>query len=92
MKEKSAPPASKKQLTFELALHELEEITQTLEQGKDSLESSIKLYERGVFLKDFCQQKLQEAEGKWQMLQKKPNGDVEAKELPSSPQKNIFDA
>lgn len=92
MKEKSASASASntKEITFELALQELEEITQTLEQGKDSLENSIKLYERGVFLKDFCQNKLQEAEGKWQVLQKKSNGEVEAKELTTS-QKNIFD-
>ena len=57
-------------LTFEKALAELEEITEKLEDGKESLEASMKLYEHGLALKEFCEQKLKEAEGKWMMLKK----------------------
>jgi exodeoxyribonuclease VII small subunit len=67
-----------KDLTFETALKELEEITRKLEEGKHSLEDSMELYERGVLLKDFCEKKLKEAEGKWMILKKKPGGEVEA--------------
>jgi len=70
-----------KDLTFETALKELEEITRSLEDGKESLEKSMELYERGVLLKSFCEGKLKEAEGKWTILRKKGNGQVEAEEI-----------
>lgn len=74
----------KTELSFEDALNELEDITARLEQGKDSLETSMQLYEKGVFLKDFCQEKLKEAEGKWKVLRKKKNGEVVSEEIDSS--------
>ncbi len=70
-------------LTFEKALAELEEITDKLEDGKESLEDSMKLYEYGLALKEFCEQKLKEAEGKWLMLKKQKDGSVVAEELPN---------
>lgn len=70
-------------LTFEKALAELEEITEKLEDGKESLEESMKIYEQGLKLKEFCEQKLKEAEGKWLMLKKQKDGTVAAEEIPS---------
>lgn len=70
-------------LTFEKALADLEEITEKLEDGKESLEASMKLYEHGLLLKDFCEQKLKEAEGKWLMLKKQKDGSVSAEEVPN---------
>jgi len=70
-------------LTFEKALTELENITEKLEDGKESLEESMKLYEYGLLLKDFCDQKLKEAEGKWLMLKKQKDGKVTAEEIPN---------
>ena len=40
-----------KELTFEQALSELEEIVEKLEQGDIDLEDSIDIYERGTLLK-----------------------------------------
>jgi len=68
-------------LVFEEALKELEEIAGILEEGKESLEKSIELYEKGVLLKEFCEKKLKEAEGKWMVLKKKKNGEVVAEEI-----------
>ena len=73
--------AGTKNLKFEEALEELEEITQRLESGKDSLEESMQLYEKGMQLKSFCEEKLKEAEGKWIILQKKKDGSVGSKEI-----------
>ncbi|MBS0616830.1 MAG: exodeoxyribonuclease VII small subunit [Spirochaetes bacterium] len=70
-------------ITFEKALAELEEITEKLEDGKESLEASMQLYEYGLLLKEFCEQKLKEAEGKWLMLKKQKDGTVSAEEIPS---------
>lgn len=53
---------------FETALAELEELVETLEQGDISLDESLKQFERGVQLTRSCQQALQEAEQKVQVL------------------------
>ena len=47
-----------KNLTFEEALSELEEIVEKLEQGDIDLEDSIDIYERGTLLKNHCEKKL----------------------------------
>lgn len=65
---------SKKNVTFEDALTQLETITRQLESGQESLEESMKLYEKGIELKEVCEKKLQEAEGKWQILRNKATG------------------
>jgi exodeoxyribonuclease VII small subunit len=61
VKAESAPV---EQLSFELALRELEEIVGRLEQGEVDLEESIALYERGQILKVHCEKKLKAAEGR----------------------------
>jgi len=53
-----------KHLKFEDALKRLEEITDKLETGDLSLEESLKLYQEGIKLKEWCYKYLQEAEGK----------------------------
>lgn len=57
------PPAS-----FEAALQELESIVQTLEGGGAPLEESLKAYERGTGLLNFCQTTLGQAEQKIRIL------------------------
>lgn len=49
-------------LTFEAALTELENIVRTLESGAAPLDESIATYERGVALKQHCEQKLAAAQ------------------------------
>ncbi|MFK7802260.1 MAG: exodeoxyribonuclease VII small subunit [Anaerolineae bacterium] len=50
------------EITFEDALRELEGSVSKLEEGNLSLEESLKIYERGRALSDFCQQYLEKAE------------------------------
>lgn len=69
-------------LTFEKALAQLEAITEKLEDGKESLETSMQLYEQGLALKEFCDRKLKEAEGKWLILRKQKDGTVAAEQIP----------
>lgn len=57
--------------TFESALHRLEEITQELEEGELSLENSLKKFDEGIKLADFCNEKLNEAKAKVELLLKK---------------------
>ena len=48
----------KNEKTFENALQRLEEIAQLLENEETPLEDSIQLFEEGIELKDFCEEKL----------------------------------
>jgi exodeoxyribonuclease VII small subunit len=59
---------------FEKALDELEQLVETMERGELSLEDSLKCFEHGIELTRTCQQALQEAEQKVQMLVKKQGG------------------
>jgi exodeoxyribonuclease VII small subunit len=61
--------------TFEAALKQLEEIVQRLEKGELTLEESLALYEQGIRLSRFCHGKLEEAEGKIEMLLKDARGE-----------------
>ena len=51
----------KKENNFESALKRLEEISDLLENDDTSLEDSIKLFEEGIELKEFCEEKLKSA-------------------------------
>jgi exodeoxyribonuclease VII small subunit len=61
---------------FEQALKELEEIVLRLEKGELALEESLKLYEEGIRLSRICHTKLEEAEGKIEILLKDGRGDL----------------
>mgnify|MGYP006131660429 CR=1 FL=1 len=51
-----------KEITFEENLKELEIIVEQLESGDVDLEKSVKLYERGMILKNQCTEKLKKIE------------------------------
>ena len=51
-------------LSFEEALEELENITESFEDGDSTLENAVNLYNRGVVLKKHCEKKLKEAKKK----------------------------
>lgn len=56
------------ELSFELALKELETIVGRLEQGEVDLDESIALYERGQALKAHCESKLKAAESRLEKI------------------------
>ena len=58
----------KKTPTFEASLAELEQWVSQLEQGEITLEESLAAFERGITLTRTCQQALQTAEQKVQIL------------------------
>jgi len=64
------------QPSFEAALKQLEEIVQRLEKGELPLEDSLKLYEDGVRLSRLCHAKLEEAEGRIEVLIKDARGEL----------------
>lgn len=55
-------------ITFEAAMTRLEAVVRALEDGKTSLEESMKLYEEGVALVRVCSGKLDEAERRVKVL------------------------
>ena len=63
---------------FEDALNKLEKIVSKLEEGDIPLEESLKLFEEGIRLSQFCNQKLDEAEKKVEILLKDKNGMIKA--------------
>jgi exodeoxyribonuclease VII small subunit len=62
---------------FETALQRLEEIVRKLDSGDLPLASLLEVYEEGVTLSRFCQTKLEEAERKIEILNKKADGTLE---------------
>ncbi len=62
--------------SFEQALKELEEAADRLESGDLGLDDSIKEFEKGIKLARYCQQKLEEAERKIEILQKGADGEI----------------
>ncbi len=70
----AAKTASVEDLSFEVALRELEDIVARLEQGQVDLEDSIALYERGNALKAHCEQKLKSAELRLEKIVLGPDG------------------
>ena len=61
--------------SFEQALQQLEQIVQKLEKGELPLEDSLKLYEDGIRLSRLCHAKLEEAEGRIEVLLKDARGE-----------------
>ena len=65
---------------FESAVAELDAIVRKMEEGDQTLEKSMELYERGLQLSRFCHAKLEEAERRIEIL----NERGELKAAPSS--------
>lgn len=65
------------QFDFEKALLELEQLVNKMEEGELSLEESLISFEKGISLTRECQQALQSAEQRIQLLIER-NGQVEA--------------
>lgn len=63
--------------TFEQNLKELEQVVAALEKGDLDLETAIKSFEKGIELSKICNQKLDEAEKKINVLVKKDDEIVE---------------
>jgi exodeoxyribonuclease VII small subunit len=59
--------------TFAAALTRLETVVQELEGGEVGLEEALALFEEGVRLISFCNEKLEEAEGKIKLLLQENN-------------------
>ncbi len=69
--------------TFESALGKLEQITTDLEAGELGLDKSLKKFEEGVQLVEFCNKRLEEARSQVELLQKN-TGELTAVPFPES--------
>ncbi len=63
-----------KDVSFEDALAQLEQIVRRLEAGDVPLEDSIRIYERGAALKAHCEKKLKDAERQVEKIVLGPDG------------------
>ena len=70
-----------KNLKFEQAMAQLEKMVEALTAGDLSLEDSLKVFEEGMELTQFCEQKLNDAEGKVEMLMKDQSGKKTARKI-----------
>jgi len=76
---KTAEPQRKGE--FEKSLARLEEVVKRLESTDLSLDEAMKLFEEGVKLSRECQEQLEEAEGKVEILLKKADGKIAAEQF-----------
>ena len=63
--------------SFESSLKRLEEIVESLEQGKVSLDEAVQLYEEGIELSRACAERLKATELRIRKLSKSVGGDFE---------------
>ena len=80
MAEDSIPPEIR-QMSFEQALEELQQIVARLEKGEGQLDQAIDSYKRGSELKLHCENKLREAKQQIEKISLGPDGDVETEPL-----------
>lgn len=69
--------------TFEIALSRLEQIVTLLEKGDLSLDDSLRLYEEGIARARHCQERLDEAESKIEVLTQDARRVIEKTSPPS---------
>ena len=78
MSEEAGTHADIEDMTFEVALRELESIIERLESGDIELEESIAKYERGEALKAHCETLLKKAEARVEKITLKADGSAGA--------------
>ncbi|MEZ8221267.1 Exodeoxyribonuclease VII small subunit [Candidatus Fervidibacteria bacterium JGI MDM2 JNZ-1-D12] len=74
-------PEQNETLTFEQAMARLEEIVRLLESGELSLDETVRLYEEGQRLRQFCEQKLNDAEKRIKMVTLADDGTIRINEF-----------
>ncbi|MDQ0161399.1 exodeoxyribonuclease VII small subunit [Bacillus alveayuensis] len=69
-----------KELTFEQAMEQLEQIVEKLEEGDVPLEKAIQYFQEGMLLSKICHEKLTHAERQMDLILK-DNGQLEPFEI-----------
>jgi len=75
------------EIRFEEALKKLEKIVEDLEKGDLSLDEALKKYQEGIELSRLCNQRLESAKKKIDILVKNKKGDFELKPLDQDKEK-----
>ena len=70
-----------KDLSFEEALMQLENLVRELESGRIKLDNAVAAYERAVNLKKLCEAKLKAAQLKIEKIEISPEGEMKLSEL-----------
>lgn len=70
-----------KDLSFEDALAQLENIVRELESGRIKLDDAVSAYEKAVALKQLCENKLQNARLKIEKIEVSPQGEIGTSEF-----------
>lgn len=70
-----------KEISFEKALDALEKTVEELESGGFPLDTALKKYEEGIKMARHCQDKLNKAKAKIEVLMKDKNGNFETTPL-----------
>ena len=70
-----------KDLSFEEALLQLENLVRELESGRIKLDDAVAAYERAVNLKKLCEAKLKAAQLKIEKIEISPEGEMKLSEL-----------
>lgn len=74
-----------RELKFEAAIEDLEQVVEQLESGDLSLEDALAAFEKGVGLVRYCNQKLSEVEKKVELLIKDKEGQLQLKAFGNGP-------
>ena len=63
-------------IRFEDAMKELEQLVRRLEEGQVTLEEAVSVYERGVALKNLCDEQLKSARMRIDQITCSPDGEL----------------
>ena len=74
--EKTSALNNPAELSFEIAMQELEQIVTALEKGSISLDDSVALYARGKILQNRCEKLLSDAESRIEKIALGENGEI----------------
>lgn len=66
-----------KDISFEEALMQLENLVRELEAGRIKLDDAVTAYEKAVALKQFCENKLKTAQMKIEKIQLSPDNELQ---------------
>ncbi|MCB1231479.1 MAG: exodeoxyribonuclease VII small subunit [Verrucomicrobiae bacterium] len=79
-----ALPSADPELTFEQAYGSLEELVREMESDEMPLSTLIEAYERGIQLHALCQKRLEEAQGRIEVIRRRANGETAIEALDES--------
>lgn len=77
-----------KNKSFEEAMSELEKVVNELEKADLSLDESVKKFQEGMELSNYCNQLLEDAEKKISILIENKNGEIEEKDFVTGKEEN----